>query len=59
MALKKIFDAFQNSTDAQVALLRLTRVVYSAAFQSMVCFYHLEDCLVELPRKPPARQLWG
>ena len=46
VALKKIFDAFQNSTDAQVASLPVPRIVCLAPCQSMLCLHHLEDCLV-------------
>ena len=59
VALKKIFDAFQNSTDAQVALLRLARVVYLALFQSMLCFHHLEDCLVRAAEEGSSQAALG
>ena len=59
VALKKIFDAFQNSTDAQVALLRLARVVYLGLFQSTLCFHHLEDCLVRAAEESSSQAALG
>ena len=60
MALKKIFDAFQNSTDAQVASLRIFNVIYLAHTRGVLCVKHLDVCMVYmsgLPWKAPARQL--
>ena len=60
MALKKIFDAFQNSTDAQVASLRFASVMCCANIEGAPCFQHQKVCMVYLsglPWKAPARQL--
>ena len=38
MALKKIFDAFQNSTDAQVASPRFASVMCCANIEGVLCF---------------------